>query len=107
MHARRDAGMATPQHTPRGRGFDSSLVYYGHENDYWTRRQGGCTVNSTDPEAKKPTSHLPCVDLVRPLPHILFWMPLVYSCIHGAPKWDTSVLNCIGAVERRRPCCGG
>eukprot|EP01050_Picozoa_sp_SAG11_P005940 SAG11_NODE_440_length_9448_cov_3.356509_3_plen_199_part_00 len=57
-----DAGMATPQHTPRGRGFDSSLIYYGHENDYWTRQQGGCLVNATDPEPKRPTFHMPCVD---------------------------------------------
>ena len=28
-----DAGMATPAHTPEGRGFDSSLVYYEHMND--------------------------------------------------------------------------
>lgn len=23
-----DAGMVTPQHTPEGRGFDSSLIYF-------------------------------------------------------------------------------
>ena len=56
-----DAGMATPQHTPRGRGFDSSLIYYHHANDYWTRQEGGCTANTSDPE--RPTRHVPCVDL--------------------------------------------
>lgn len=56
-----DAGMGTPQHIPRGRGFASSLVYFHHENDYFTRRQGGCSVNTSDPE--HPTEHLPCVDL--------------------------------------------
>jgi hypothetical protein len=30
-----DAGMATPEHTPRGRGYDTSLIYYHHDNDYW------------------------------------------------------------------------
>jgi arylsulfatase I/J len=30
-----DAGMATPDHTPRGRGYDSSLIYFHHFNDYW------------------------------------------------------------------------
>ena len=30
-----DAGMATWDHTPKGRGYDSSLVYYHHSNDYW------------------------------------------------------------------------
>ena len=33
-----DAGMATPEHTPRGRGYDSSFGYYHHDNDYWTER---------------------------------------------------------------------
>ena len=27
--------MATRRHTPRGRGFDQSLIYYEHKNDYW------------------------------------------------------------------------
>eukprot|EP01043_Picozoa_sp_COSAG02_P066439 COSAG02_NODE_10345_length_1963_cov_1.461910_1_plen_169_part_00 len=31
-----DAGMATFQHTPVGRGFSSWLGYFGHCNDYWT-----------------------------------------------------------------------
>ena len=30
-----DAGMATPTHTPLGRGFDSSLCYFHHTNDYY------------------------------------------------------------------------
>eukprot|EP01004_Peranema_trichophorum_P003008 NODE_2023_length_1714_cov_63.798869_g1728_i0.p1 GENE.NODE_2023_length_1714_cov_63.798869_g1728_i0~~NODE_2023_length_1714_cov_63.798869_g1728_i0.p1 ORF type:complete len:536 (+),score=114.99 NODE_2023_length_1714_cov_63.798869_g1728_i0:55-1608(+) len=31
-----DAGMATPFHTPVGRGFESWLGYYHHSNDYYT-----------------------------------------------------------------------
>jgi arylsulfatase I/J len=31
-----DAGMATHDHTPLGRGYDSSLGYFHHANDYWT-----------------------------------------------------------------------
>eukprot|EP01062_Namystynia_karyoxenos_P003461 TRINITY_DN11238_c0_g1_i1.p1 TRINITY_DN11238_c0_g1~~TRINITY_DN11238_c0_g1_i1.p1 ORF type:complete len:597 (+),score=113.64 TRINITY_DN11238_c0_g1_i1:70-1791(+) len=31
-----DAGMATPQHTPLGRGYRKSLFYFHHQNDYWT-----------------------------------------------------------------------
>ncbi len=31
----RDAGMATFDHTPLGRGYDSSLHYFHHANDYW------------------------------------------------------------------------
>jgi arylsulfatase I/J len=30
-----DVGMATPEHTPLGRGFDNSLIYFEHKNDYW------------------------------------------------------------------------
>ena len=30
-----DAGMATPEHTPYGRGYDSWYGYYQHANDYW------------------------------------------------------------------------
>ena len=31
-----DAGMATNDHTPAGRGYSSSLLYFHHLNDYWT-----------------------------------------------------------------------
>eukprot|EP00947_MAST-08B_sp_MAST-8B-sp1_P005800 g5800.t1 len=31
-----DAGMATVDHTPKGRGYDSSFGYFSHDNDYWT-----------------------------------------------------------------------
>ena len=52
-----DAGMATPMHTPRGRGFDTSLGYFEHKNDFWTRgimqssclkAGGGAYANLTD-----------------------------------------------------------
>ena len=39
-----DCGMATPQHTPMGRGFDSSLCYFHHANDYFSRTEGSCRV---------------------------------------------------------------
>ena len=44
-----DAGMATPAHTPQGRGYNSSLHYFEHMNDYWTQRavQTSC-FNATD-----------------------------------------------------------
>ena len=35
-----DAGMATPDHTPKGRGFDSSLNYFHHANDYFNETEG-------------------------------------------------------------------
>eukprot|EP00050_Salpingoeca_kvevrii_P006706 m.291120 g.291120 ORF g.291120 m.291120 type:complete len:544 (+) comp12413_c0_seq1:60-1691(+) len=32
-----DAGMATPRHTPHGRGYDTSLHYFSHKNDFWSQ----------------------------------------------------------------------
>ena len=32
-----DAGMATPDHTPRGRGYDSFYGYFQHANGYWDK----------------------------------------------------------------------
>jgi len=34
-----DAGMATPTHTPKGRGYDTSLNYFDHGNWGWTKKQ--------------------------------------------------------------------
>ena len=40
-----DAGMATPdQHTPKGRGFDTSLGYFYHGNDYYNETIGSCNA---------------------------------------------------------------
>ena len=36
-----DAGMATPDHSPHGRGYDTSLLYFHHANDYWDSTDGG------------------------------------------------------------------
>jgi hypothetical protein len=84
-----DAGMATPQHTPRGRGFDTSLVYYNHENDYWTRKQGGCAVNSTDPEDKKPM-HISCTSQPQRITFMLIWFDwcLPYAYGAGVDLWS-------------------
>ncbi|CAJ1416890.1 unnamed protein product [Effrenium voratum] len=41
-----DAGMATPAHTPHGRGYDTSLNYFAHHNDYWSQaNMGNCCEN--------------------------------------------------------------
>ena len=42
-----DAGMATPDHIPKGRGFDSSFGYYHHDNDYYTEKVSICIYNKT------------------------------------------------------------
>ena len=34
--------MATLAQTPRGRGYDQSLHYFHHANDYWTYQTGSC-----------------------------------------------------------------
>lgn len=45
MAGKFDAGIATPTHPPEGRGFDSSLIYFQHDNDYWR-------YNMTDAETQ-------------------------------------------------------
>lgn len=42
-----DVGMATPKHTPFGRGYETSLHYFEHKNDYWTHTcmQSACCPN--------------------------------------------------------------
>jgi arylsulfatase I/J len=37
-----DVGMATDQHSPAQRGFDTWLGYWHHSNDYWTQNQETC-----------------------------------------------------------------
>jgi len=43
-----DAGMATPDHTPFGRGYMTSLNYFCHANDYWDEMCGGGLVDLWD-----------------------------------------------------------
>mmetsp|Transcript_102143 Transcript_102143/g.264492 ORF Transcript_102143/g.264492 Transcript_102143/m.264492 type:complete len:552 (-) Transcript_102143:228-1883(-) len=42
MYGKWHAGMATPQHTPLGRGYQQSLVYLQGSCDYWTSHAGKC-----------------------------------------------------------------
>ena len=37
-----NAGMATPDHTPQGRGFDTSLNYFHHANSFYNETAGEC-----------------------------------------------------------------
>jgi len=61
-----DAGMATPDHTPKGRGFDTSLHYFHHANDYWSERNGACQGTpvvdlwNTDNPASKLNNSFEC-----------------------------------------------
>jgi arylsulfatase I/J len=48
-----DAGMATPDHTPHGRGYDTSFGYFHHANNYWTEETGSCASGATYNEATR------------------------------------------------------
>eukprot|EP01083_Nonionella_stella_P022659 62666_1 len=45
-----DCGMATFDHTPRGRGYNTSLIYFEHKNDYWTQLQMQSDCLETAPD---------------------------------------------------------
>jgi arylsulfatase B len=45
-----DVGMATPHHTPAGRGFQQSLIYFHHCNSYWTSTVGSQTDRHCSPD---------------------------------------------------------
>lgn len=65
-----DAGMATPQHTPKGRGYDTSLTYFGHGNWGWSEVEWG---GSEDGNTDIPSEHGGIVDLWdtdRPAHHL-------------------------------------
>tara|TARA_B110000208_G_scaffold140602_1_gene169659 strand:+ start:172 stop:1992 length:1821 start_codon:yes stop_codon:yes gene_type:complete len=47
-----DAGMATPRHTPLGRGFNTSLVYFHHCIDYWSSTVSNNTDNLCSPTSQ-------------------------------------------------------
>ena len=42
-----DVGMGSPDHTPRGRGYNTSLIYFFHEDDYWDDTSYFTCGNST------------------------------------------------------------
>ncbi len=60
-----DAGMATGDHTPAGRGYDTSLIYFHHANGQRTTlRPHRCTINCNpikpripNPAARAHTTH--------------------------------------------------
>ena len=62
--------MATPTHTPKGRGYDSSLNYFSHGNWMWTEAAWGGSYHDRGDiplptetiidfwDTNKPASHL-------------------------------------------------
>ena len=51
--------MATPDHTPQGRGYDSSLGYFCHCNDYWNENCGAGLVDLWDTDRLVPSMSHP------------------------------------------------
>ena len=62
-----DVGMASRDHTPRGRGYHESMVYFHHANDYWSMVDGpACKVEVSSREAvTSSASSVSIVDLWR------------------------------------------
>ena len=60
MAGKWDAGQATAEHTPKGRGYDRSLFYFNHDNDYWTSLGGaacpGASIGHTWHAYTKPAN---------------------------------------------------
>ena len=48
-----DAGMATPDHTPHGRGYQTAMNYFHHCNDYWSMVDGIKCNAGTDEVPRK------------------------------------------------------
>ena len=59
-------GMATPKHTPEGRGYLSTLNYWSHKNDFWTEvsDQNGCGSVIKDLWQSNATASGPAVELM-------------------------------------------
>jgi arylsulfatase B len=55
-----DAGMRTPQHTPRGRGYDRALSYFAHGNWMWSQAEWLGSYNpGTAPHGAMPAPDHP------------------------------------------------
>ena len=103
-----DAGMATPAHTPHGRGYNTSLNYFSHKNDFWSQAnmqtccdddqtiidfwhtdRGASDVNGTDYSEFLYMRELVNVvvnhDASQPL--MMFYAPHVAHCPLQVPKF--------------------
>jgi hypothetical protein len=57
-----DAGMATADHTPAGRGYDTSLIYFHHANGARDAAPAHCAIDCDpnippNPQPCAPTTH--------------------------------------------------
>jgi len=48
--------MATPDHTPHGRGYKTSLNYFHHANDYWSQSTDSCKAPAPPPAPVPPAT---------------------------------------------------
>lgn len=62
--------MATPKHTPKGRGYESSLNYYSHGNWAWTEAEW---------QVWQDVRHQRLLNLVRDRTTTLFLFPTARS----------------------------
>ena len=46
--------MATPDHTPHGRGYQTAMNYFHHDNDYWAMTVGSCATGPKPKPTHKP-----------------------------------------------------
>jgi arylsulfatase I/J len=82
--------MATPDHTPRGRGYDSSFGYFHHANDYWVEAIGSCPGLGSGLGDADGTNSTSVIDL---------WMADYGGGEHGAsPAGNPSCIFCNGSA---------
>ena len=75
--------MATPQHTPIGRGYMTTTNYFHHANDYYTFRDGHCPPSHDADEQHKGKGSVSPIDL---------WHKWNATDAHGHPAvhWSNS-----------------
>ena len=69
-----DAGMATADHTPEGRGYEQSLIYFHHANDYWSYQVGSCNPSGGGAAAAAAAAAVAAAAAALPAPpraHVL------------------------------------
>lgn len=66
MYGKWDAGMATPEQSPHGRGYQHSLHYFHHANDYWRQTVGKCNNTGEDGTNAGTTQIVDLWDTTKP-----------------------------------------
>jgi len=100
--------MATPDHTPEGRGYDQSLIYFHHANDYWQYTCGSCAAAGAQvSETNSAYTEQELLELnVAPEPVVPGTCPSTFNIVPetgicksaGHDMWH-------GPVESQEDCC--